>query len=160
MEKLVKIADEVWIATARLHCRYPDRFDFTVGEIIQQAKSENVTAGELRPGVQVHAYLHCVANKAPNPGRYRMLFETEKGRRRLFKPGDSCHPLRGSGKHVPRAGEIPSAYKDLLHWYHHEYVRDSRLGTTDPILSLRGVGKEMWTDDEADAYVERLRAGW
>ncbi len=30
----------------------------------------------------------------------------------------------------------------------------------DPILSLRGLGKEIWQDEDADAYVKRLREGW
>ena len=61
------------------------------------------------PGIQVHACLHCVANKAPNPGRHRMLFKTSKGRRRLFRPGAPCHPRRSSGKDLPRDDEIPPA---------------------------------------------------
>ena len=106
----IRVADEVWIATALLHRQHPEQGDFTVGEIVRRADAERVTgAGRLRPGVQVHAYLHCVANKAPNPGRYRMLVETTKGRRRLFRPGDPCHPLRASGKDVPDAREIRRA---------------------------------------------------
>ena len=31
---------------------------------------------------------------------------------------------------------------------------------SDPILSLRGTGKETWADEDADTYVERLRQGW
>ena len=157
----IRVADEVWIATALLHRRHPDRADFTVGEIIRQAEAEKVAgAGALRPGVQVHAYLHCVANKAPNPGRYRMLVETSKGRRRLFRPGDPCHHLRASGKDVPDAREIPPAYGDLLDWYRREYVDAHGRGDGDPILSLRGMGKAIWADEDADAYVDRLRAGW
>ena len=30
----------------------------------------------------------------------------------------------------------------------------------DSILKLRGLGKELWADEDADAYVTRLRAGW
>ena len=30
----------------------------------------------------------------------------------------------------------------------------------DPILSLRGLGKEIWQDEDADAYVRRLREDW
>ena len=95
------VADEAWIATALLHRRHPDRDDFTVREIVRQAEVEKVAGGPLRPGVQAHVYLHCVANKAPNSGRYRMLFETSKGRRRLFRPGDPCHPRRNSGEGRP-----------------------------------------------------------
>ena len=155
----VKIADEVWIATALLHRRHPDRDDFTAGEIVRQAAAEKVVGGPLRAGVQPHVYQHCVANRAPSSGRYRMLFETSKGRRRLFRPGDFCHPRRGSGKEVPRDDEIPPAYRELVAWYRNEYASGGRR-EADPILSLRGLGKAIWADEDPDAYVERLRAGW
>ena len=154
-----RIADEVWIATALLHRRHPDRDDFAVGEIVRQAEAEKVADGPLRPGVQVHIYQHCVANKAPDSGRYRMLFETSKGRRRLFRPGDPCHPRRSAGKDVPRDDEIPPAYRELIDWYRNEYAGGGSR-EADPILSLRGLGKTMWADEDADAYVERLREGW
>lgn len=31
---------------------------------------------------------------------------------------------------------------------------------SDPILALRGTGREIWADEDADAYVRRLREGW
>ena len=157
----IRVADEVWIATALLHRQNPERGDFTVGEIVKQAEAEKVAGpGPLRPGVQVHAYLHCVANKAPNPGRHRMLVETSKGRRRLFRPGDPCHPLRASGKAIPQDNEILSTYDELIEWYRREYAGEHEQSNTDPILSLRGLGKAIWADEKADAYVHRLRAGW
>jgi hypothetical protein len=30
----------------------------------------------------------------------------------------------------------------------------------DPILQMRGVGKEIWADTDADEYVRSLRANW
>jgi hypothetical protein len=30
----------------------------------------------------------------------------------------------------------------------------------DPILLMRGVGKEIWADTDADEYVRGLRADW
>ena len=30
----------------------------------------------------------------------------------------------------------------------------------DPILQMRGVGKEIWADTDADEYVRGLRANW
>ena len=30
----------------------------------------------------------------------------------------------------------------------------------DPLLSLRGYGKELWRDEHADEYVRRLREDW
>ena len=109
MEKLL-VADEVWIATALLHRQHPNRDDFTVREIVQQAEAKRLTGGPLRPGVQVFAYLHGVANKAPNPGRDRILVETSKGRRRLFRPGDSYHPRRG-GEGDPMCRRNPGAVR-------------------------------------------------
>jgi hypothetical protein len=63
----LKVADEVWIVTALLHREHPERDDFTVAEIVERARKEGLTP-ELRPGVYVHAIVHCVANRPPNPG--------------------------------------------------------------------------------------------
>lgn len=30
----------------------------------------------------------------------------------------------------------------------------------DPLLGLRGSGRELWADEHADEYVHRLREGW
>jgi hypothetical protein len=30
---------------------------------------------------------------------------------------------------------------------------------TDPLLALRGSGKDLWSDEHADEYVRRLREG-
>ena len=30
----------------------------------------------------------------------------------------------------------------------------------DPLLALRGSGKDLWADEHADEYVRRLRDGW
>jgi len=89
-----------------------------------------------------------------------MLIETAKGRRRLFRPGDPCHHLRACGKIVPDAREIPSAYGKLLDWYRRDFVGREDVGDVDPILSLCGMGKQIWADEDADAYVNRLRASW
>ena len=157
----IKVADEVWLAAATLHRRHPDREDFTVAEIVAQAETENATGAQsLRPGVQIHAYLHCVANRKPNPARLRMLTETSRGRRRLYRPGDPCHPDRGSGKHIPDRGEVPPAYGELIDWYRRDYAGTGAQPAADPILSLLGLGKEIWADEDADAYVSRLREGW
>lgn len=154
----VKVADEVWIAAALLHRQHPDRLDFTVTEIVRRAESEKVSGGPLRSGVQTHAYSHCVANRAPGSARYRMLIETAKGRRRLFRPGDPCHRGR-IGKTAPRDDEIPPRYRELIDWYRRDYV-GAAPREADPILSLIGLGKEIWADEGADAYVARLREGW
>ena len=159
-ERSVRVADEVWIAAALLHRENPQRTEFTVSDIVERAKKEGV-AGELRPGVYVHVVQHCVANRAPNPGRYRMLVQIGKNLRRLFRPGDAYHPDREGSKTVPDRGDIPTNYHPLLDWYASEYVRRGRdSGKTDPLLALRGSGKELWANEHADEYVRRLREGW
>jgi hypothetical protein len=30
----------------------------------------------------------------------------------------------------------------------------------DPVLQMRGVGKEIWADTDTDEYVRALRANW
>jgi hypothetical protein len=156
----VKVADEVWIAAALLQQENPDQTDFSVEDIVERARREKLTS-EFRPGVYVHALQHCVANRSPNPGRYRMLFETAPGRRRLFRPGDPYHPQREGRKIVPPAQDIPEQYRPLLAWYH-EWTTGSRSdgGGQDPLLSLRGSGRKLWADEHADDYVRRLREGW
>jgi hypothetical protein len=155
----VKVADEVWIATALLHRENPKREDFSVSEIVARAQRENIN-GELRPGVQVHAYLHCVANLPPNPARYRMLYATGKNTRRLFRQGDDFHPDRRTGKATPSKESIPVRYQALLAWYQNKFVGKRKSEKSDPILELRGLGKEIWVGEEADEYVSRLRGGW
>ena len=156
----IRVADEVWIATASLHRSRPEARDFAIAEIMAQAEAAHVAGLPLRPGVKVHVYLHCVANRPPNPGRYRMLFETASGRRRLYRPSDPCHPLRSSGKIVPKRGEISAANGSLIDWYESVYVAGESGAADDPILALRGLGREVWADEDADAYVRRQREAW
>jgi hypothetical protein len=160
MQAELKVADEVWIAAALLHREYPQRFDFTIDEIVERARKEALTTA-LRPGVYVHAVQHCVANRPPNPGRYRMLVETAPGRRRLFRKGDAYHPDREGAKITPRLEDLPRNYRALLDWYR-EWSAASSGGAAqnDPLLSLVGSGKQLWADEHADDYVRRLREGW
>ncbi len=117
---VIKVADEVWIATALLHRENPHQHSFSAKEIVDRVYEEGIF-GRLRPGVQVHVYLHCLANKRPNPGNYRMLVQTEDGGRRLFRDVDDYHPYREGGKTKPKQGEIPGEYAYLLKWYDREY---------------------------------------
>ena len=156
----LKVADEVWIAAALLHREHPDQLDFTTTEIEERARLE-ASPEPLRPGVRVHAIQHCVANRPPNPGRYRMLIETARHRRRLYRPGDPYDPAREGAKYAPDRAHIPSQYHVLLDWYARDYASsvtsDSEI---DPILALRGLGKHLFADEHADEYVARLRRGW
>jgi hypothetical protein len=122
----VKVADAVWIGTALLH-KETGRDEFTVSEIKKRIMQDDILRGE-RPGIQIHISQHCVANKPPNPGRYRMLFETRPGYRRLYRKGDYCDPKREGmfgtgGKIVPDKREIPEKYHELIDWYNNEYSK-------------------------------------
>ncbi len=156
----LKVADEVWIATALLHQEQPSRLDFAIEEIRARVQQEGQVT-PTRPGVYVHIDQHCVANRPPNPGRYRMLFETGPGRRRLFRKGDAYHPAREGGKITPTSEDLPEKYLSLLAWYR-EWCSEAiqRAPATDPLLALAGSGKQVWADEHADEYVSRLREGW
>ena len=160
VEKKLKVADEVWIATALLHREHPEQPDFSIEQIVERAQKEALHQ-PMRPGVYVHVVQHCVANRPPNPGRYRMIFETSGGRRRLFRKGDSFHPEREGGKITPNRDDLPFGYSGLLNWYD-EW--SSTVGANpkkdDPLLSLRGSGKQLWASEHADDYIRRLREGW
>src|ERR1700751_4538709 len=148
----IKVADEVWVATLMLHQRHPERPDFQIEEIMEFARSakELRFMGPLRPGVYVHVVQHCVANRPPNPGRYRMLVETRAGRRRLFRAGDAYHPGREGGKVTREADALPHGYSGLLQWYQEWSQTLARAAANqDGILGLRGSGKELWADEHA-----------
>lgn len=156
----LKVADEVWVATALLHREFPERSDFSIDEIVDRARRE-VEEYSLRPGVYVHVVQHCVANRPPNPGRYRMLLETGPARRRLFRTGDSYDPAREGAKTVPAREDIPAEYAKLLDWYREWNVDnpEDRI-KNDPLLALYGDGRDIWADESADVYVRRIREGW
>lgn len=159
----IKVADEVWLATAMLHRRHPERVDFSVDEIVRFAGSakELRFMGPLRPGFYVHVMQHCVGNRPPNPGRYRTLFETAPGRRRLFRPGDSYDPQREGAKTSPKAEDLPENFGGFLTWYREWCTAAaSRVQDEDPLLALYGSGKDLWADEHADEYVRRIREGW
>ena len=41
-----------------------------------------------------------------------------------------------------------------------EYASGASSNAGDPILGLRGRGRHIWSDQDADAYVRRQREGW
>lgn len=157
----VKVSVEVWITTALLSREhFPDRQEFSIAEIVARAEKEDL-AGSLRPGVYTHVVQHCVANRPPSPARYRMLFETRPGFRCLYRPGLAYHFGRDGGKSLPDKEEIPPAYLALRDWYEQTYAHGSNsLSAGDALLALRGLGKEIWADEDPDEYVRRLREGW
>lgn len=156
----IRVADEVWLAAALLHREHPQASDFLIEEIVDRARREGLQE-PLRPGVYVHVVQHCVANRAPNPGRYRILFETSEGRRRLYRTGDAYHPDREGSKTTPEPDDLPNRYAGLLSWYR-DWCKEAIQSSVenDPLLKALGSGKHLWADEPADEYVRRLREGW
>lgn len=152
----VRVADEVWIATALLHREFPGAQDFTLKEIEARLVREHLTDLK-RPGVRPHLSVHSVANRPPNGGTYRMLFETAPSRRRLFRPGDPYHPARAGGKIAPDRAEIPASYHGLLDWYERHWAPAR---ADDALLALADRYRELWKGVEPDNYVRQLRRGF
>ena len=152
----VKLADEIWIATALLHREHPDAQDFAVQDIRSRLTVENLT-GEPRPGVGAHLSQHCVANRPPSTGRYLFLFATAPDRRRLYRPGDPHDARRDAGRLRPRREEIPDQYHHLIDWYERQWAPGS---SEDPLLALAARNRDLWSNVDADGYVRRLREGF
>ena len=153
------VADQCWVALASLHREHPERSSFTAREILDRVTQQ--AGGSLRPGVQVHIYLHNVANLPPNSATYRMFYKLPEGTYRLFRPGDRAHPSR-HGKIIPQLSELPPQYHDLLAWYEQVYSQQApphRL-EGDPVLEMLGVGQELWAKESADEFVTRQRRDW
>lgn len=184
LQELVEVscATEVFVATVLLHREQPAQKDFSIREIVNRAARENL-AGQLRSGVNVHASQHCVANRAPNPAKHRMLFATGKHTRRLLLQGDEVHPER-TGKIFPALDEIPVKYRPLLDWAKQRYKEGGSVEMTgglnggaapsrgldkgietpkrwlESLFELEGLGKEYWKDVDPDEFVRKLREGW
>lgn len=156
MTSEIRVADEVWIATALLHRERPDASDFSLKEIEERLVRERFSGGK-RPGVHPHLSVHAVGNRPPNGGNYRMLFETAPSRRRLFRPGDPYHPAREGGKMVPERSEIPAKYHALLDWYERHWAPAA---PDDPLLALASRHRDLWKSVDPDDYVRKLREGF
>ena len=160
LKKLIKVADEAWCGLALLHREQPDTSSFSAREILDRVKTERASP-ELRPGLQAHIYLHNVANLPPNSASYRMFYKLPDDTYRLFRPGDQAHPAR-KGKITPVRAELPDQYHYLLDWYEREYcpMNTKTREEDDPVLNMRGVGKEIWAGIDADEHVRGLRENW
>ena len=166
----LKVADEMWIAAALLQRELGLDADFTPADIVRRAVQEHLSP-ERRPGVLLHAQYHAVASRPPNPGRYRMLTETRRGRRRLFRPGDPSDPRREGAKAQPHRNDIPQGYHYLVDWYVDEYLtaQPEAEGTEtqpeQPQHPMDALREWAWRvrpfrGIDADKYVAELREGW
>jgi hypothetical protein len=159
----MRVADECWVALARLHQRHSERLGFTAREIADEVA--RVSGLPPRPGVNPHIYMHNVANVEPNSARYRMFHKLNDGTYRLHRTGDPVHPSR-SGKDRPKLEELPSEFQNLLTWYEqYRSTKDRRkngvqIEDPDPVLATLGAGKHLWQDEGGDAFIARQRRDW
>lgn len=159
LEPVVKVADEVFLVVATLHRKFPDAPDFSVDEIVAQAREMRIHP-TLRPGLEVHIRQHCVANKRPNPGNYRVLFATMTSRRRLLQPGDAVHPDR-TGKQFPELSQVPAQYHELIEWAKSRTNEGAEpISAIDALLAMRGAFRYTRPGQSVDDYVRELREGW
>jgi hypothetical protein len=86
-----------------------------------------------------------------------MFFKLPSGELRLFRPGDHAHPER-KGKLRPDVEDLPPEIQDLVHWYDAEYSRQAAQSREeDPVLAMLGVGEELWSKEDGDSFIRRLR---
>jgi hypothetical protein len=147
----IKVADQVWVATALLQREHVERSDFSKQEILQRAQRE-YPEGAKRPGLSQHISTHCVASNPPSPAKHRMLTRTGTGRRRLFRSGDKFHPLRVNGNVIPEREDLPERYQVLVDWYETEYDKRPKAedasakpqgATAETLMKLMGrIGRE------------------
>lgn len=160
----VRVADEVWVVVCLLHIENPDRTDFSIDEIVTHAANVQVSnIVRSSASIRVHVSQHCVSNKRANSCNFRYLFETSRGRRRLFKPDDLCHIERESGQELPAAKDLPEECRYLIDWYRQDYVRIQFM-PADPglleLLELKKLAAAKWMHGSADEYVNSLRTYW
>ena len=156
----IKVADECWVALAELHRANPDAQSFSTREILEKIRSNEIFGG-IRPGITAHLHQHNVANMKPSTARYRMFFREPDRTLRLFRSTDIAHPDR-KGKIHPGPVDLPPDRQDLIDWYLRQYrgAEPAKTDEKDDILRLRGLGKNLWADTDADKWVTALRAGW
>lgn len=159
--KHILIADLVWVATASLSQEQPEQSGFSPGEIRERVYEIEPDHGFTDSGVRTHICRHCIANKKPNPGNYRMLYYNRDETYRLYRSGDDFHPDRINGKISPKAEQLPLKYRDLLDWYTAAQDSAKDKPAKDPLLALRGLGKEVWKDlGGGENFIRELREHW
>jgi len=154
----MKAWETVFLAAAGLHRGDRSRAGFRGKEILEAVR--RLAPDQREATVNAHIYLHCVANVKPNPATYRVLYRNPDGTFRLYREGDHYHPARRDGKGVPEAAAVPEQYLESLRWYGSDYApqRERNPIADDPILALRGAGKEVWQALGGTSFIDSLRA--
>jgi hypothetical protein len=140
----MQVADQVWLATALLHRESPNRDDFTMQEIKEMAEKAQLP-GRLRAGFRQYISRHCVANKPADPSKYRILFCTRRGWRRLFREGDELREdtSRKGGKTRPELAGLPEKYRELVAWYEQSYYPRKQPAAPTAAADSKELAKEL-----------------
>lgn len=153
-------SDAIWIATARLHDRYPEAKGFTPAQIQDEVEQNHLTGVTPRTIYQ-HIVQHVTATQPANPNRRRMLTATDDGLRRLYLEGDDYHPSRNGGQFMPKADDLPPDLRGWLSWYTDEWSRNHPSKREHPpAQDLMDALEGTWTFGDADTYLRELREGW
>ena len=158
----VKVADELFLTVALLTKENPERYSFSIPEVLARAGQEGLGAHRSdQASLKQHAYEHAAANIAPGRGKYRLVFREKDNTIRLLQATDHIHPGR-DGKQWPGERDIPQKYIALVRWAQERFR--TRKTEAKPwlheLLELRGLGKEIWKGVDADKYVDELRGDW
>ena len=155
------VADAVWIGTALLHINNTAGLSQPIPSelIVSFVQVAKLTKG-LEKSIYLHVNQHCVANRPPNSNRSRMLFETGRGERRLFRSGDRYDPAREGAPTHPDWNGLPTKYQFLRQWYEQVWEGSDATTANDPLFALIGSGSEIWQNQHADEYVQDLRSNW
>lgn len=94
-----------------------------------------------------------------------MLYATGRNRRRLYRPGDECHPGR-SGRCIPEKTGIPEKYHELVEWWLGQLaempppVKPPGKSFLQMMEERKAAGSGVWSGVDADSNVRDLREGW
>jgi len=156
----MKIATQIWLATALLQRERGLDHDIPVGDVVALARSSSWN-GARAESLAAHVSSHCIATAKPSPDRYRMLTRTRRGHVRLFRRGDPYHPGRKDGPTHPSREEVPAELRHIVDWYDSAVAR-AATHAEDPILELREFSQRIgiWRGIDPDEYVRQLRADW
>jgi hypothetical protein len=116
----IRATVEVWIAAVTLQRADPGRHSFSETEILAEAGRLNLAVADL----------------APNPAHYRMLYRLPNKTLRICEIAPDRHGL-------------PPEHLELLDWHEGRPWVDR----------IRGLGKHIWADTTADDWVAELREG-
>jgi len=159
MTQTMLVADEAWCALALLHREQETRESFSAREILDRVKP---SAPAPCFALASKPTSTCTTLPTSNPTLPGTACSTNSQRYyRLFRPTPINTPFpQGKNKTVPggTARSIPLPPGLVRTGILHKGV--SHEEEDDPILKMRGVGKEMWAPTDADEYVRDLRSNW